>query len=51
MKLALAAKIKFDPQRILESRWAHDTAHDFAYFVQRERRATAEREKQKKYKF
>ena len=28
MPLALTATISFSPERILKSRWTHDTAHD-----------------------
>ena len=28
MPLALTAKIRLNPERILKSRWTHDTAHD-----------------------
>lgn len=27
MKLALCAKVRIDPRRLLKSRWVHDTAH------------------------
>ncbi len=30
MRLADVANIRLDPQRILKSRWAHDTAHALA---------------------
>jgi hypothetical protein len=41
MKLALAAKIKCDPKRVLEDRWVHDTAHVFLHSVQEARREAA----------
>ena len=42
MKLALSAKIKCDPKRVLENRWVHDTAHVLLHSVLKAQR-TADR--------
>jgi len=48
MKLALAAKIKCDPKRVLENRWVHDTAHVFLHSVLKAQRAAAAKGKIRK---
>ena len=48
MKLALAARIKCDPKRVLENRWVHDTAHVFLHSVLKAQRAAAGRGKTRK---
>jgi len=48
MKLALAAKITCDPKHLLESRWAHDTAHVMLRSVLKARRAASDRDRIRK---
>ena len=48
MKLALSAKIKCDPKRVLENRWVHDTAHVFLHSVLKAQRAAAAKGKIRK---
>lgn len=48
MKLALAAKIKCDPKRVLENRWVHDTAHVLLHSVLKAQRAAAAKGKFRK---
>jgi hypothetical protein len=48
MKLALAAKIKCDPKRVLENRWVHDTAHVFLHSVLKAQREAAAKGKFRK---
>lgn len=48
MKLALAAKIKCDPKRVLENRWVHDTAHVFLHSLLKAQRAAAAKGKIRK---
>jgi hypothetical protein len=49
MKIALAAKIKCDPKRVLEDRWVHDTAHVFLDSVQKAQRTAAGKGKVRKH--
>ena len=37
MKMALSAKLTIDPQRLLRSRWVHDTAHRIITTVRKAR--------------
>jgi hypothetical protein len=49
MKLALAAKIKCDPKRVLENRWVHDTAHAFLHSVLKAQRTADGKGKNRKH--
>lgn len=45
MKLALSAKLTIDPQRLLRSRWVHDTAHRLASTVRKAKDQASRRER------
>jgi len=48
MKLALSARIKCDPRRILADRWVHDTAHDMADSIRKALKAPARKKARKR---
>ena len=48
MKLALAAKIKCDPKRVLENRWVHDTPHALLHSVLKAQRTASGKGKNRK---
>lgn len=45
MKIALSAKLTIDPQRLLTSRWVHDTAHEIVWSVRKAKDAAAGRKR------
>ena len=48
MKLVLAAKLTIDPQRLLASRWVHDTAHVLVSSVRKAKDAAGRRGRSRK---
>ena len=49
MKLALSAKLTIDPQRLLSSRWVHDTAHMFVSSARKAKDAAERRVRSRRH--